>query len=1241
MKVFVIKNPNIDLRQFPNNSAIIYNDCIYLKKSDKYALFKDIPQELLECKSKSELPEVKTKLDPEENITINEMDCFRVIIQGELVDNLGGTITDLKLIDKLGNEIKIEKEWVFDINVNANLDENADWSFWNMFNDDIIYTDSETGAKSSALFNKGQKDGFSEFYVKPPKDVINILSSIQLLVGSPEGRLPKSIDIYLEKNIDDPERKIETLLIHKAFDLEIDSVQPKKLVATQYADIDNPCLFLFSNGYTDSGFHFIVNPTTGKLEAIYCEFPPILIPPKENSDEFDEFLNSLCEKDPNTIILIKYDNGTYEEYSIKEYLSKYDWVCEINGCDGIKNDFELYDCKKKICDAFKRNPNTLVHTFDKNGNPINMNISDYINLHAIDCENLTFTLSKPLNELNIDELKSLLDEINKMNVTFMSIIDPKTQEKYNIPLPDFKQKVIEQLEKNDPNFKNSEQKITYLYKNKVELNDEKPEIILENDGFIPQEIEEKEKLENGIPIASFYSSYPIDKNSLNLYFYNLNPETYNIEYTIEQKPIEVPLFDKNNNPIDEDGDGEQDTQTVYLVTINIKNISNINLTDFNNEENIEIGLELNGKIIKNLKLNVYKPIFNIQELSSFNQFFTKPLKKIDENTYLKKFEYDENGVVLKFFGAKNYIAVTGLDEDEFDIKIEYDDLYKPSQGTIYIKPKLSPENIDKINLYNCKITDLNSEINLTLYVTKHLRINDIDNKNYYESLGYLMVGDKVEFEIFNDENFYLYNDKQLIASRGGGLSDPSYFNGCEWEKENNKAILKAIHKSVEPNRYFHYYIVDSYFNYRNVLNGTIDMEDVIYYKVDARVKDVIKTSVDKLVIDKYRFFNSKNGFDPNYLSKLGIGVCKTADIIIENFGNGFDISVDKDLGFTITEVNECPNEWMYYEGKYGYFKPLKLRIDTDENTETGNFNLILKDDKSEKIIPIEIIEFIDVELPYLNGVYNIGDILINETKEINFLHPHNNIVNVSSINNYVDFEIDKENNKIKIIPKHVGEETILLGDDLSINKIKANIIYPTTLYLEYNIYEIEDNDTENHIIKYYNNESSNIEIYEYDSDNLDITLDIENNCIYVRNKSGNIGEYQITIVEKLDTGDRYASATIKIVNHLTHISSTPIYINSTSDNEEIINEIPLKLSQEASINNDIEIIKVETTDGINAWLEINNAGMYTIKYQVEPNVFFGTIYVYYSNGDINKIPIVVKPEWDLKDEKIVFVNIGE
>jgi len=385
MRAYIIDSKEQDISYIPLNSFVYHDGCGFIKRKQTTEHWSDTDFERIYCTSNEELnPTIQR---PEDGVLLKDACCLRFVVSGAYDFEKGATISEIIFRDVLGNPIPYGASNFSDITLsNSSTWNNAtEWGFVNLFNNNLNYVDALTGPTSSTLFNAGMENykDESEFHISLTSEQMEVLDSIEISAGSPEGRVPQSISVYAVFDKDIPETKRESLIFLRTFSAEIDGRRPAFISKASQTVNGTPCENLFANGMNKDGNYLIMNSQTGLLESIYCDFPDIF---KANgSDEQNDFL---CSQDPRSIIVVEDEDGTYRELSINNYFAEIGWICEFAGCEGLSNT-NYAKCIKEACEAKERNSATMVRYLNSDFDLVETNITDYLASKNAVCANLS------------------------------------------------------------------------------------------------------------------------------------------------------------------------------------------------------------------------------------------------------------------------------------------------------------------------------------------------------------------------------------------------------------------------------------------------------------------------------------------------------------------------------------------------------------------------------------------------------------------------------------------------------------------------------------------------------------------------------------------------------------------------------------------------------------------------------------------------------------------------------------
>ena len=1091
MRAYIIDSKEQDISYIPINSFVYNDGCGFIKRKNTTDTWNDADFERIYCTDNESLNPVIR--NPEDELLLKDAEIIKFVVDGSFDFGKGATITEITFKDILGNNIPYDMNNFEDISLanstNWDLEDNFEGD--NLFNGNIEYTDEASGKISSTIFNTNNRnlDEISTFYIRLTPEQMQIIDSIEIIAGSPEGRIPQSIAVYAVKNKDNPETLIETLVFFKAFSMEVDGMRPaQKFTATQKVGADDPCYDLFLNGLTEDGVHLVMNPYTGLLTTIYCDFPDIIEYKDPNDPDFSDFISGLCVKDPKSLVIVKDKDGNFSEQALKDFFISEDWACYEEGCNQYSGT-QYTSCMKNLCVANERNPLTTVKYYTDTLKEVSVNVADYLTNNNFVCENKT-----PVFYDTSDNKKTVISNLDKIiyngDNDLITVLNPATGEKIKMTALEYKSILVDS-------------KVSEYDKLLEEgwIPDFKENCIVELTNPITKEVKIVSK-PNCIPNKVAYphtasNTTPEDTVDLSKFNFNLNTLEITdslgaITWEIDDKLIEEPVKDENGNPT---LDGE--TKLTQSIKISMSSVAFKNSGDYGNSINSgdsgnfgDSGdsLELktttvtvsDGTKTFTFDVDIAPNSYSIYEPKSINKPFTLPLERIDKNNYKKIFEYDEPGVVLKYYGEITPTTIDGY-SDNLIVEITPD---KNKTGLISIKPNVESTDIPEGWISeNLTISSGDITYNLEIIITKHMRIGSLDNKDIFYNLNEIIVDNgSFNIPIFNSTKLpKAMNPGQMYGYLQSNQTSPSnkaiqpldtYTGSCvqygasmnvmDDLDNNNQSILKITPLKQQLNER-KYYIIDPYFNEENVKKGIINKYQVYTVAVKYTVNKFLTIDykeTKKISIDKYRFNNSKTNFN---LSQYDTSYSR--DFEIEHQAPGLNIDIENKNICGLAYGKPTPGENMYWSCRTGGPRPKLFRITTGEQfTELGSTNIRVFDTESEINFTVEVQQFIDIVLPWNEQTreYSITDQVVGGSGSFQLLHPWNhdwnNIMIWASDDNMVELNLNLDEKRVELNYLHIGEVFIFVSDRHRTHKIKLTIGYDNVLTTDYSTFRILEND---------------------------------------------------------------------------------------------------------------------------------------------------------------------------------------
>jgi len=1170
MRAYVIDSKDQDISYIPINSFVYHDGCGFIKRKQTTNFWSDTDFERIYCTDNSKLnPTIK---NPEDELLLRDAELLKFVVNGAYGIDKGATITEIRFKDILGNNLSYNLSNFEDLNLSNDLNwlETDNFEGENLFNGNDLYQTTGDGEISSTIFNLGPDnyDKESVFYIRLTPKQMQVIDSIELIAGSPEGRIPYSISIFAVKNKDDVQTKVETLVFYKAFSMEIDGMRPARpFKATQNIRPDDPCMELFLNGLTEDGIHLVMNPYTGQLTSIYCEFPDLIEYKDPNDPDYLEYLSSLCDKDPRSIILTKDLNNEYKEETISSFLVNNNYICQIDGCSQFSGS-EYTQCIETLCEAKERNPLTKVIDYDINLNKIEQNVEDYLRDRNIICTTDPDPVFLPENTDTQESLLSNLDEIIDSSNPMITVLNPATGEKITITAAEYKNLVF-------PAQSPSELQQAYidglisdgwtLVENLDTLGNP-CEVLLENPSTGEQIIVNVENCVKLPPVYDSDNTYQpeiiITEMNLDLNNLEIVDSLGALSYKIEREIIEVPVLDIDGKPIPGEFEQRENIKIIF---------DTINLPEGMTSGVAEITLS-DGINTYSFSLDIKEPTLSVLEPISINAPFTNPLFEKDNNTVIKAFEYDEPGALLNYYYADT-ISIIGA-SDKVVVTIEPGE---NKNGLIKIKPNISADEITEgWYLEEFKIVNGSSEILYKLYITKHMRIKGLENREKEINLGELIVDDgEVQIDLFNIDNivptsltaggFRSYLQQYGRSHSNRAILDistgPCYQPGINTYCTQNKLVINPYQQQLNERMM---YIIDPYFNEINVRDGLIEPSMVhivtAYYTVNKYLT-VNGQEAQNFIIDKYRFMNSKTEFIYNEGTNTAY-----RDLKIEYQAEGLNINIENPNILGLKYASIYNGEDKYFDCRNGGPRPKMFTFVTDtQYTDIGSSIINFSDSESEININVEVVQYIDINLPYNNSsrTHTLFPVIIGSQATIQLLHPYNNdwdnLLVWSDDDSIADFNINKETQELELTFNHIGTTNIFISDYHKSLKININCNYNELLLPSYKLYKLINTDIDWHTVDILNVQGTLEIIDNYDSTLVEVRI-VNNNSIEFRLLSDIPGSTVINFNDIISTGNVSNSFTVQSIDASLWFNSKSLAENLfylEIDTSEVFFEIEL------------------------------------------------------------------------------------
>lgn len=1167
MRAYVLDDKNQDISYIPVDSFVYYDGCGFVKHSQSIRNWDDVDTNSIECTSNDTLNPVVKSADQE--ISLQSAEIIKFVVHGAFTLDKGATITEISFIDVLGNKIPYDLSNFEDVQLSnpGNWNNTDGWEGANLFDRNETYATPEDGPISSTIFNLGadyyNKD--SVFYIRLSPEQMKNIAAIKILAGSPEGRIPVSISVYAVKNKDDIQTRIETLVWYRAFSNAIDGNRPAQaFTATQQVRAEDPCLELYMNGETEDGVKIVMNPYTGNLTTIYCKFPETIEYKDPNDPDYSDYMKRLCGMNPDSIILVKDMDNIIKNKTVREFLAEENWVCEMDGCEGLYGS-EYLSCMDNICLAQDRNQNTVIKFFDENLNLIQKNVGDYLLSKNYTCnkQNNDVFISDSINSTDTTvDLTSNIDTLiaNGEGGTLISLIDPATGEIVKVTPLEYKTM-------NDTT------------SNEISIENNMNQLLSEGYTEVPSDKTCYRKFTNGIDIkyvklqdctapVTVYSDNTkntttkiditnlIQENNINLNDISTFDSKGNISFHIEREIQEVPKLDVNGDIILNETELKEFVYIVFdVVNPNAAGTtSDLIITDGNNTLNINLDIHA----------------FELQIFEKFKvpSILSQSLMETESGKYKKSIEYDESGAIINFYGSET-VNITGY-SDKLIVEIVYG---KTKDGYIKIKPNITAAEITEgLHREILTITNGSEIIELTIDITKHMRIGSQDNKSYEFDYGEIIVdeGEK-SFHIFNIDNkppitktpaemySYLINNGNSAFDKAVHPLDrhmgTCYQPGLKTHADGAEIILNPYREQLNERKF---YIVDPYFNEENADQGLIDPNQVrtiaIKYTVNKFMTINGKTSDFSLTIDKYRFINSKTNFvysEPNNFR----------DLKIMHQTEGLNISISNPNVVGIKKGDASSTEFNFFNCRNGGALPKLFTLLTgDKYTELGSSVLTFTDTESSLNVTVNVIQYLDIGLNYNNG-YTLPTQLIGTTATISLLHPYDNnwenLIFWTDDDVIVEGNINKIDNVLELTFNKIGSTAVYITDQHRTYKINVSSNYDTTLTPEYTAYKLLSVDTETKNINIFN--SKGILSIDFDNTLIDASIDDANKILSFKNIAEIPFSTTVTITDTVNTGNQITHININSIDPsnwiITKDATTNLSLSLAVDTSEVYFEI--------------------------------------------------------------------------------------
>jgi len=1255
MRAYVIDSKEQDISYIPVNSFVYHDGCGFIKRKHTTNIWNDTDFERIYCTTNEELNPVIQS--PDDGVLMKDACCLRFVVSGAFDFEKGATITEISFKDILGNPILYDETNFSDITLSngSSWENETEWGFRNLFNGDFAYTDVESGPNSSTIFNLGMENYMdeSEFHISLTPQQMEVLDYIELTAGSPEGRVPQSIAVYAVFDKDIPETKRETLIFLRTFTSEVDGMRPAKSTKiTQAVNPSDPCQDLFLNGMNENGNYLVMNGNTGLLKSIYCEFPEVF---KANGT--DEQNNLLCEKAPNSLIVLDDGNGHITQLSISDYFKSIGWICEFKGCEGLTNT-NYASCIKKACEAKKRNEATVVKYIDNNFNFIEMNIVDYLASKNAVCENLLPIIAVDTTPTNIiivditygayllavengsvgsyeDWLAGLFEAGNYDLLTFneWKSLQVAAQEAYEATLEDL-DKLIENtghgtdglITTINPATGDTVTMTAAEYKQIIGAPIPTPVLAaLSIDTIYGAEGDDTNITPETAPVIEIDNVTNMDINNL-VIMDDLNA----ISYHFEEEVIMIPMFDAFGEPIvDENG----------FIVEEPKNVIKVIIDEINLPEGMDFGMDFvdikitisDGTTSQTINLSVRDDGLSITEFKNINGTYTKPLKHIKDRNYQKKFEWDEAGLAIQYYGAKGPMTVSNI-SDKFEVTIN------PSgrSGVIIIKSLFNSEDIQHIEKENIIISDGYREFNVELYVTSHIRLVNRESivGNVY-NLGLHELSDgSFTIPVFNaDANPLVFTYCQFKSYKRPSekcMSTCNEYFGTSAKLIPNPNNIDDFDKYlIQFNPHTQnlngmtFNIIDPYFNFVNEAENIIDLEDIVDTKVKLTINKLMTITRNEITINKYRFHHSKNNFTHEYK-------CWDNDFKLYNQANGLNLIIDNPNIAGVDYVDDCNGEDPYWKCNHGGVKPKKFRILTGEAyNDLGTTNFKFYDIDSEVNISVTTIQNLDIVLEWNKSdkVYNLENAMVGGQMTVQLLHPWDNdwskVRAWSTDDSKCTTSINTDTHELVIEYHTIGEAFVYVTDGVATHKIFATSTYGTQFTAAFTSISIIDTDDQWYYMDLVNVQGT-VSMGEFNTNIIEAEV-IDNSSVRLRNIAGE-GVFDVNTTIPLTDAQGNVTSGIK-VNILDHNKwFTTNYLYPIGENGEL-GELSFDIPDAGSWT------VTDSPEGVEDWISSN--GKLNIS-----TILSGThlIELTHTDGTIKHVNVYVRPVWVMDESPIIFDN---
>lgn len=1252
MRAYVIDSKEQDISYIPIDSFVYHDGCGFIKRKQTTAVWNDTDFERIYCTSNSELnPTIQR---PEDGVLLKDACCLRFVVSGAYDFEKGATITEISFKDVLGNTIPYDETNFSDITLsNASSWDNEDeWGMKNLFDNDLEYTDTASGPTSSTMFNLGMENYMdeSEFHISLTQEQMEVLDTIEISAGSPDGRVPQSIAVYAVFDKDIPETKRETLIFLRTFTAEIDGRRPSYSTrATQTVNPADPCNTLFENGMNEDGNYLVMNPGTGLLELIFCNFPTSFLASETDND-------TLCKEDPRSLVIVEGDDGHLFDMSISAYFKKNGWICEFGGCEGLSAS-NYASCIKEACEAKERNEATIVKYLDNNFNLVQMNITDYLASKNVICENLipvineesTFPDNFEKEEISNEAYKEAvengfvgtfeewlqslydawlnsIDTINPMSFSDWRAAQDQADREYRASLSNL-DSLIEQTGYGTDGVITMINPATGV-KTQVTASEYKQLIAAP----IPKPIISTLNIDN-VYVASGEEGSFAPETEIELEIDNVvNMDINNIKvidtlgairWHFKEEVIMVPVFNAFGSPIvDENGFQVEEPKNVIKIVIDKINmpegmdygITEITITDGTTSQTIHLAIREDGLTISEYQYTPTK--------------YNKPLEHIEARDYRRKLEWDDAGVAIKYFGSKGLMRVENI-SDKFEVSITPDG----RGGMIVIKSVFNVNDITGLYKENVIITDGVRTYNLELYVTSHMRIGEM---NFFEDtldLGTLNFEDNsCTVPLLNaDINPKVLKiwDKRAYTSNGYDDTprDVNEYYGSyariitnpDSIDETDKFLIKFYFQTQNLTG-AEYFIIDPFFNQKSFNNNLIDKDDIQITELNFKIDKKMTISKSNIRIDKFRYYNSKNDFNHEYK-------CWNSDFTIFNQAPGLNVEIENPEILGVAYGENCNFEYYYWSRQQGGAVPIKFRLLTEQRfTEIGSTSLRFYDIDSEININVEVIQSLDIVLGWnrLERRYDIPVSIIGDNYDIQLLHPWDN--DWSRVRAWSNDESIASTNIVDgvlTVSFHsLGETDIYVTDGYATHKMVAIPVYGEQFTPAFTRLDIIDTDSNWYEIDLIN-VHGNVTVGDFNNDIVELEI-LANDKIRFRNTYG-IGNFDVsTTIPFTDTAE-------------DGIVTTNLKINILDHNKWFVSNYVTQDYQPGTV---ISVTSLPgnwtvtgTPKGVEAW--ITSKGDLKVRTNISGT---HTIELTHTDGTVKYVNIYVSPLWSMDNTPIIFNN---